>query len=260
MSDRKFRRVVVKIGTNAMMENGRISRPVISELARQLSLIRNSGADVILVTSGAIGFGIEKLGIGFPKDTKMRQAMAAIGQSGLMNHYEEAFGSNRQTIAQVLLTHDNIAKKESIASLTGTIEKLFSLGVIPIVNENDVVSAEALTAEKQFSDNDGLAAILAAHFNADLLVLLTDVDGIFTENPKDSDKAEKIRGLKHLLSKEVVVGSKSDYGLGGMNSKIMAAKKALAAGVSVAVCKARQNAVIDVFEGNCSGSFFAEGN
>jgi len=259
MNEKKFRRIVVKIGTNALMENGKISKGVITELARQLSIVRQSGSEVILVTSGAIGFGIEKMGIGFPKKNPARQAMAAIGQGALMNYYSEAFARHDQNIGQVLLTNQNFTDKESFKTTGNTMEKLLEFGVIPIINENDAVSAEALSAKKPFADNDGLAALIAMSFGADLLVLLTDVDGIFTDNPKDNNTAQKIKGLKELLSRNVIIGRKSDYGIGGMNSKILAVKSALGKGISVAVCKARENAVVDVVNNMCSGSFFEGG-
>lgn len=256
MAKKVFERIVVKIGTNALMGNGRISKATITELARQLSILRKSGTEVMLVTSGAIGFGIEKLGVGFPKDNPMRQAMAAIGQNALMQYYEDSFSSRGQLIGQVLLTHQNFTSPESLGTLKKTMEKLLEIGAIPVINENDAVSVEALSQEKAFADNDGLAALVAVNFKADLLVILTDVDGIFTENPKENNNAQKIKDLKQLLAGKVVIGKKSDYGIGGMNSKLMAVQKALEHKISVAVCKARDNAVIDVISNNCSGSFF----
>jgi len=212
-----------------------------------------------LVTSGAIGSAVEKLGTGFPKDTATQAAMAAIGQSLLMHEYELAFAKHGQTIAQILLTHHNFTNEVSLSNLCSTVEKLFEMSAIPIINENDAVSREALSFEKPFSDNDGLAALLCTNFKADLLIILTDVDGVFTQNPKDFGGAKKISGLKNLLATEVLTAGRSKYGIGGMSSKINAAKKALEGGASVAICKAREGAVLDAAAKNCSGSFFEGG-
>lgn len=254
---KEFRRIVVKIGTNALMVQGKISKGIIRDLARQLSLLSKRGMQVILVTSGAIGFGIEKLGVGFPKETVSRQAMAAIGQSALMHYYEEAFSEHGQIIGQVLLTHSSFTDPDSFSSLRGAMEKLLELRAIPIINENDVVSREALTAEKAFADNDGLAALLAVSFAADLLVILTDVDGIYTENPKENRNAKKVQDIRKVLEGEVMIGKKSDYGIGGMKSKIMAVKAVLDHHISVAVCQPKESAVLEAASGKSSGSFFS---
>ncbi|HZX34313.1 MAG TPA: glutamate 5-kinase [archaeon] len=251
-----FRRIVVKIGTNAMMEGSRVNRKIIGALAEELSALRKKGVQVILVSSGAIGCAIEKLGLDFPKETVMQQAMAAIGQNTLMHEYEKAFAKHNQVIAQLLLTHYNFSNKNSLHDLKNSVEKIIELGAIPVINENDPVSFEALSEEKSFSDNDGLAALAAINFGADLMVILTDVDGIFTDNPKHNHKAEKIQGLKQLLEESIVAGEKSKYGLGGIKSKILAVKMALENNCSAAVCRARAGAVTDVVGNGGTGSFF----
>lgn len=255
MSNR-FKRIVVKIGTNALMNNNRPNKKIIKALAEELSELKKNGRDIILITSGAIGFGIEKTGGKFPKTVQMQQAMAAIGQSLLMHEYEKAFSKRKQTIAQILLSHLAFTNEKSFENLKNTVEKLFEINVIPIINENDAVYTEALSEEEVFSDNDGLSALAAVKFNADLLILLTDVDGIFTENPKENNRAQKITDLKELLSKEIIIGKNSFYGIGGVKSKIMAAKKALNNNISVAVCKARKGAIDDVINNKSTGSFF----
>lgn len=251
-----FRRIVVKIGTNSLMKRGSVDRSVIKSLARELSALHAFGHEVILVTSGAIGCGIKKFGAKFPEETKMRQAMAAVGQNLLMHEYEKAFRAHNQVIAQVLLTPETFTGEKSLSNLRNTIETLFRLGAVPIINENDAVSTEALSSEEIFSDNDGLAALLACGFSADLMVILTDVDGIFTSNPKEDASAGKINGTAMLAAAKISLGSKSEYGLGGVTSKILAVKKVTGAGVSAVVCRARPGAVIDVVSGNPTGSFF----
>lgn len=252
----KFKRIVVKIGTSILMEKNKPNKKIIKMLAKELSELKKKGHEIILVTSGAIGFGIEKTNVKFPKQVPMQQAMAAIGQSILMHEYEKAFGKHNQTIAQLLLSHTAFTNKDSFKNLKNTVKKLFEINAIPIINENDAVYTEALSKAEKFSDNDGLAALTAIKFKADLLILLTDVDGIFTENPKENNRAKKIKGLEELLSKEIVAGKSSNYGIGGVESKIMAVKQALDHKVSVAVCKARNNAVTDVINNKGTGSFF----
>jgi len=238
------------------MQNDKINKAIIMSLATELSQAVKKGTEVILVTSGAIGFGIEKMKKRFPKDTETRQAMAAIGQNLLMHEYEKAFKKHGQVIAQVLLTPGVFTNHGALSNLDSTLGKLFEMKVIPIINENDVIAIDALSEEKPFSDNDGLAAVMAINFQANLMILLTDVDGFFTENPKENHRAEKIRNLRELISKGMVHGQKSKYGLGGVKSKILAVQKVIEHGVSVAVCKARKGAVMDVLTNNGSGSFF----
>ncbi|MCR4368377.1 MAG: glutamate 5-kinase [archaeon] len=250
------KRIVVKIGTNALMKDSRINKRLISDLAEDLCVVRQKGMDVILVTSGAIGFGIELLGIGFPKDVTTQQAMAAIGQNGLMHEYKKAFAKHNQLTAQLLLTQYNFTNKKSFTDLSNSIERLLELGAIPIINENDAVSIEALSEEKKFSDNDGLAALVATNFGADVLVILTDVDGIYSDNPKKNKDATKINGIEGLSKIMIIEGEKSEYGLGGIKSKIAAVKKALDSGVSAIVCKPGKSAVSDSLDNRSSGSVF----
>ncbi|MBI4210363.1 MAG: glutamate 5-kinase [Candidatus Diapherotrites archaeon] len=259
MAKKPFRRIVVKIGTSSLMKDNSVNRQAMTSLARELSELRSEGREIILVTSGAIGFGMEKMGRGFPEDPVMRQAMAAIGQSRLMHEYENAFRKHGQVIAQVLPIHQNFLDRKLFMPLKETVEKLIQLGAIPIINENDAVSVEEITG-KAFSDNDALAALVATGFSADLLVMLTDVDGIYTDNPKTCGNTKKIDGIGQLLSEPINIGKKSEHGRGGMASKISAVKKAVAAGCSTAVCVTREGAVLDAAKGKCTGSFFGVEN
>ncbi len=224
MNKNKFNRIVVKIGTSSLMKNGSINLEMIGLLAKELSELLANGKEVILITSGAIGFGIEKMKTGFPENPTMRQAMAAIGQSRLMYEYEKAFSVYQQVIAQVLPTHHTFSNPQNFAPLKNAVEKLLKLHAIPIINENDAISTEEIFG-KAFSDNDALAALVAIGFEADLLIILTDVDGIFVDNPKTQTDTPKINGVGQLLSEQINYGKKSDYGLGGIQSKIIAVKK-----------------------------------
>lgn len=252
----KFKRIVVKIGTSALIEKNKPNKKLIKSLAKELSGLKKKGHEIILVTSGAIGFALEKTKQKFPKNTSKQQAMAAIGQSMLMHEYEKEFNKHNQTIAQFLLSHETFTNKNSLKNLKNTINNLFTMKVIPIINENDAVFTEALSSEEPFSDNDGLAALTAINLKADLLILLTDVDGIFTEDPKENNKARKINSLKQLLSKRIGHGKSSKYGIGGVKSKILAVKKVINNNISVGVCKARKGAINDILNNNSSGSFF----
>ncbi len=253
--DNTYRRVVVKVGTSSLMDADSVNLGMMRSLAGELSEIRRGGTEAMLVTSGAIGFGMEKMKTGFPENPVMRQAMAAIGQSRLMHEYENAFSAHGQVIAQVLPTHQAFSSPECFIPLRMAVEKLLELGAIPIINENDAVSAEEISG-KAFSDNDALAALVASGFGADLLIILTDVDGIYSDNPKTQSAASKISGVGQLLSGRINHGGKSGYGLGGVGSKIAAVKKALSGGCSVAVCMARKGAILDAVANRGTGSFF----
>lgn len=232
-----------------------INLEMMRTLAAELSQLHGAGNEVMLITSGAIGFGIGKMKTGFPKSQVMRQAMAAIGQSRLMHEYENAFSAHGQVIAQVLPTHQAFSEPKYFTPLKSAVEKLLEIGAIPIINENDAVSAEEISG-KAFSDNDALAALVATGFGADLLIILTDVDGIYSDNPKTQSMASKISGVGQLLSWQINQGKKSGYGLGGVGSKIAAVKKALSGGCGAAVCMARKGAITDAVAGRCTGSFF----
>ena len=224
MNNGGYRRIVVKIGTSSLMNDDSINLEMMRALAAELSQLRGAGKEVMLITSGAIGFGMEKMKTGFPESPVMRQAMAAIGQSRLMHEYENAFSANGQVIAQVLPTHQAFSEPKYFSPLKSAVEKILELGAIPIINENDAVSAEEISG-KAFSDNDALAALVATGFGADLLIILTDVDGIYSDNPKMQSMAPKISGVGQLLSWQINHGKKSGYRLGGVGSKIAAVKR-----------------------------------
>ncbi|BBM85921.1 glutamate 5-kinase [Candidatus Uabimicrobium amorphum] len=258
MSDIKsIKRVVVKIGTSSLFAGDAPNTKMINHLAEDISELQSRGKEIILVSSGAIGFGREKL---FLTDSKlsleMQQATAAIGQNLLIHAYEKAFSSRHKIIAQLLLTHQNFANKNALQSLKNTAEKLIELNTVPIINENDPISAEELDVDGYFSDNDELAALCAIHFKAELLIILTNVSGIFTENPDSSADAKIINDVAQLEKFRNFTEEKSALGSGGVKSKVIAAKKALANDVQVIVCKAGKNVIKNIFRGKIPGSYF----
>mgnify|MGYP001602831598 CR=1 FL=1 len=254
---KKSKRVVVKIGTSSLLDKNHPDKAMIKYLADDISALRKSGLEIVLVTSGAIGFGKEKLGVSETRlDTGMQQATAAVGQNILMHEYEKSFSKHNQIIAQLLLTHQNFSNKSYLDNLNATIEKLLHLGVVPIINENDPVSIEELESKGFFSDNDSLAALCAINFKADLLIILTDVAGIFDSNPKSNQKAILINDSKMLGEFRGFGEEKSAVGRGGVLSKTEAAKKVLKNGISAVICKAEKDALKNIFEGKINGSYF----
>ena len=253
----KAKRVVIKIGTNTLMEGNKVSTKVIDNLAGQISAQVKEGREIILVTSGAVGFGSEKLGIK-PKNLSaaQQQATAAVGQGLLMSEYEKAFSKRKQAIAQILLTSYNFQNKKSLNDLKNTISELTKMNVVPIINENDPVSIEELDVEGKFDDNDGLAALSAIEFDADLLILFTDVGGIYDKNPREFKDARIIKGCGELDESEIHFGKKSSLGLGGAQAKVKAVKKALGKGISAIVCRLETDCLEKIFNGSATGSVF----
>ena len=235
-----IRRLVVKVGTSTLThESGKLNLRRMDHLARVLADLRNQGIEVILVSSGAIGVGVGKLKLpAKPHDIGGRQACAAVGQCELMYIYDKLFGEYGHTTGQVLLTRDCVDDKLRLYNIRNAFERLIDLGVLPIVNENDTVATE----EIEFGDNDTLSAIVAKTVNADALVILTDIDGLHTENPKTNPDA----GLIHVVEKidghtrEIAGGAGSSRGTGGMYTKIIAAEIATGAGVTTAIIDGSQ--------------------
>ena len=185
--------VVVKIGTSTLTyENGKLNLRRIEYLCRTLSDLQNSGRRIVLVSSGAIGVGVGKLGLARrPDETAKKQALAAVGQCELMFIYDKFFGEYHQNVAQVLLTADVTARENSRMNVVNTFSELLSMGIIPIVNENDTVAVDELEG-RNFGDNDTLSAIVASLVGADALVILTDIDGLYDKNPKTCPDAKRI--------------------------------------------------------------------
>ena len=278
------RRIVVKLGTNVIMRpDGKVALGLLCGLVEQIAALRSRGVDVLVVSSGAIALGVERLGLTErPKALEQMQACAAIGQSRLMALYDDAFDRLGGRIAQVLLTEDDFLDPVRHANLRATLHALLELGVIPIVNENDTVSTMELdrpltptqvndeqgehigaspsngTQSRLFGDNDKLSALLLTHIDADLLVLLSDVDGLYDRNPAEQG-AKIIPSVSkidaHVL--ELAHGG-NGRGRGGMLSKLESARIALDAGKEVVIANGRTPAVLErIVAGEAVGTRFA---
>lgn len=256
LKDKK--RIVIKIGSSSLthIETGRINLAKMEKLVRILTDLRNQGKDVILVSSGAIAVGKETLGIKErPSEKSVKQACAAVGQARLMMVYQKLFAEYNQIPAQILMTKYTMINDISRENAQNTFEELFRMGVIPIVNENDTVS----TDEIEFGDNDTLSAIVTALVNADLLILLSDIDGLYTDDPRKNAEAEFIDYVEYIDSKfdSMAKDSSSLVGTGGMATKIGAAKIATASGADMIIANGEEIGVIDiVMRGESKGTFF----
>ena len=225
-------RLVVKIGTSSLIHpNGKINLQAIDQLSYTLTGLVNEGKQVILVSSGAIGVGMGQLGLTKrPREIQAQQALASIGQSELMTVYQQRFAVYGQKISQILLTHDVLDFPESREHVHHTMEQLLEWGVIPVVNENDTVAVDELDHRTRFGDNDQLSAIVATRSNADLLVMLSDIDGFYTKNPHKFADAKLIDVLHEITEDSVrrAGGAGTELGTGGMVTKLTAAQSILA--------------------------------
>ena len=228
-------RIVIKVGTSTLTHaTGNLNIRRVDKLCRVLSDIKNAGHEVILVSSGAVGMGVGKLSLKErPKDIPSKQAVAAVGQCELMYTYDRAFSEHNHVVAQILLSAYDVEKEERRRNFHNTIFRLLELGVLPIINENDTVATEELT----IGDNDTLSAIVAVSAGADLLVLLSDIDGLYTADPR-KDKTAKLLPEVHGVTPEIIAlagGKGSSLGTGGMATKLSAAKIANEAGIDMLI-------------------------
>ena len=232
------RRVVVKVGTSTLTyENGKVNIRRLELLCKVLSDLHNSGKQIVLVSSGAIGVGMGKLKLkSRPKETRFKQALEAVGQCELMFLYDKFFGEYNNSVAQVLLTRDVVANEYSRQNVINTFQALLEMGIIPIVNENDTVAVDELIGQN-FGDNDNLSAIVADLVGADLLIILTDIDGLYDSDPRKNPDAKRIPVVTHIDDsiREMAGGSGSNRGTGGMATKITAAAAATSAGINCCV-------------------------
>jgi glutamate 5-kinase len=217
-------KIVVKVGTSTLAhKTGRLNIRMIETMCKVISDLKNAGHEIILVSSGAIGMGMGKLHLSErPRDTVMKQAAAAVGQCELMYFYDKLFSEYNHTVAQILLNADDLRCEERHKNFDNTMKKLLEMGVIPIINENDTVATE----EIEIGDNDTLSAIVAVSVGADIAVLLSDIDGLYTANPKKSADAQLIPDVYELTDDVMALGGDagSDLGTGGMVTKLRAAK------------------------------------
>ncbi len=254
---KNVKRVVFKVGTSTLTyDNGKLNIKKIEALVRVLSDLRNSGMDVVLVSSGAIGVGVAKIGRNErPKALPHKQAMAAIGQCELMYLYDKLFSEYHNNVAQILLTPDVVDNPIRKHNAQNTFETLMEYEVIPVVNENDTVSTE----EVEFGDNDTLSAIVAKLVGADLLVILSDIDGLYDKNPKSNTDA-KLIGEVFEVDGEIEAlagGAGSNRGTGGMITKLRAAKIANGAGIDMIIASGDEpSKIYDVLNGEQIGTVF----
>lgn len=254
------KRVVIKVGSAVLTDDNGLDPQIISNIARQVSFLQSTGREVILVTSGAVAAGRKQLGI--PKtpheELKVKQALAATGQGLLMHAYEQAFAEFRQPVAQVLLTHGDLSHRGRYLNVRNTILTLFEFGVVPIINENDTVSAEEL----RFSDNDTLGALISNMIGADMFIILTDVDCLYTGHPIEDPAARPVYTVASITKEiEKMAGhSASSLGTGGMMAKIRAAKMVAACGGCSFIGPGRHPQILQaLFSGELIGTFFLPG-
>ena len=252
------KRVVIKIGTSTLAhKTGRLNIRRMEKLVKVISDIQNSGREVILVSSGAIGLGMSKLGMQKrPTETKLKQACAAVGQCELMYIYDKLFGEYNLTVAQLLLTKYVIEgpRKNNIIN---TVEELVNHHVIPIVNENDTVAIDEL--ELEFGENDTLAAQVALLCNADLLVIMSDIDGFYNANPKIDPNAQLIPVVNEINEdiRKLAGDAVSGLGTGGMITKLNAAELVMNEGIDMALLNGRNPSILyDLFDGKTAGTIF----
>ena len=252
---KKYKKVVLKIGSALISESDIASSRMINDLSEQVSLMNNS-IEFIIVTSGAISQGMNILKAkDKPKDLESLQALAAIGQQQLVGLYEKSFKKFNKLTAQVLLTHDDMNDHGKYMNAKATIEKLLSLKVIPIINENDVVATE----EIRFGDNDALAAMVSNLIEADLMIILTNQDGFFTKNPDIHTDAKLIKkcNIDEIDDNEYSIDEKSEFGTGGFKTKIKAVKIATSSNTTSIVASGyKKDVVKNILEGNKVGTFF----
>ncbi len=254
------KRVVVKIGSSSLQhpETGDLDYNKMEVLVRELCNIRNSGKDVVLVSSGAISVGKKSVHLENDKSGKVsvKQACAAIGQAKLMMIYQKFFAEYNQVTAQVLMTKDTITNTVNRVNAHNTFSELLELGVIPVVNENDTIS----TYEIKFGDNDTLSAIVAALIDADLLILLSDIDGLYTDNPRSNPDAKFIEVVEELTDDIMHMGKSetgSNVGTGGMNTKLQAAKIATSAGCDMIIANSSDIHILHrIMDGRNFGTLF----
>lgn len=233
------KRIVIKIGSSSLthVETGNLDLEKMEQLVRLLTDLRNSGKEVVLVSSGAVAVGRKMLGLKErPADISVRQACAAVGQASLMTIYQKLFSEYHQLTAQILLTKYIMINDISRQNARNTFERLNEMGVIPIVNENDTISTEEIK-ELGLGENDTLSAIVAALIHADLLILLSDIDGLYSDDPRKNEKAEFISLVPELTEEYITMGkgAGTSFGTGGMKTKLSAARIAADSGADMVI-------------------------
>lgn len=258
------KRIVVKLGTNILRNSeGYVSLPRVFSFIEDMASLVKAGKEVILITSGAVGLGRKRLGLEGTTGTALKQACAAIGQGKLMSIYEGGFDTYGLVAAQILLTEDDFSIRTRYLSLRTTLNKLLELGAVPVINQNDTVSNIEVDPRYEhmqvcFSDNDKLSALVASELDADLLLILSDVDGLYEENPKENPNAKLINVVEEVTDEIMALGSDaSDGGRGGMRTKLKAARLVTRFGGKVLIANGKIPYVINkIFAGEEIGTMF----
>lgn len=254
-------RIVVKVGTSTLAyPTGCLNIRHVELLVKTLSDLKNAGHEMILVSSGAIGMGIGRLSLnGKPEDMPTKQAAASVGQCELMYTYDKLFGEYNHTVGQILLTGSDFSHADRKENLQNTMYRLLELGVIPIVNENDTIATDEISV----GDNDTLAVMVACSVESDMIVLLSDIDGLYTEDPHKNQNAKLIPLVSSITPEivELADGAGSELGTGGMAAKIHAAKIAMEHGVEMVIANgARPKELYDIVAGKPVGTRFKSSN
>lgn len=250
-------RIVVKVGTSTLAHaGGRLNIRCVETLCKVLSDLKNDNNEVILVSSGAIGMGVGKLNLRErPTDIPTKQAAAAVGQCELMYTYDKLFSEYNHTVAQILITGDDVEHENRRHNFENTVLRLLQLGVLPIINENDTISTDEIV----IGDNDTLGAIVAKSVNADLFILLSDIDGLFTADPHTDENARLISVVEEITPEieKMTGGAGSKLGTGGMATKLKAAVTATAAGIDMVIANGKEPKLLyDIVNGKSVGTKF----
>lgn len=250
-------RIVIKVGTSTLAHStGNINIRHVEELCKVMSDLKNAGHEIILVSSGAIGMGVGKLALGEkPKDIPTKQAAAAIGQCELMYTYDKLFSEYNHNVAQILITGEDTENEERHTNFNNTLTRLLELSAIPIINENDTVA----TKEIVIGDNDTLASIVSVSVKADLMIILSDIDGLYDKDPHSNPDAKLIPVVEYIDEKteSLADGNTSKLGTGGMKTKITAARTVTEKGIDMVITNgARPLDLYDIFEGKKIGTRF----
>jgi len=253
----KVRRLVIKVGSSVLTDQkGELKQKTLAAISRDISELHSRGIQTVVTSSGAIASGMKKLKLEKrPVDIVQKQAIAACGQSTLMQYYEKAFTRKNINVAQVLLTHDGLSDRKRFLYARKTMLKLLEIGIVPIVNENDVVANE----EIMFGDNDKLGALVTSLVDADLFIIMTDIEGLYTKDPKNNEDAEIINKIDEITEaiEEMAGGTQGNTSIGGMKTKIEAIRSAGAFGVpSIIVNGNKKGVLLDIFEYKNFGTLF----
>lgn len=246
-------RIVVKVGTHAIAKKtGRPDYPALRRLVSQLCELRSAGHEVVFVSSGAVAAGVESLGLSSrPTNLNDVQMCAAVGQARFIYEYEKLFAEHGVKIGQVLLTHYDFEEHRRAKNVKSSLERLVKAGIVPVVNENDVVADEELKGTT-FGDNDRLSCLIAKLVRADVLILLTTVDGLLDENGRRIPRVEKFRNVMRLVKP----GEKGNLSKGGMDSKLKAVREAVTSGIDTYIANGRRSVLAAIIGGKSAGTFF----